>query len=122
MIGLEIGRILHIPGVVIWIGGLTIVTTVILPAVKKFKAAEECIEFFEMVESKFSVIAKIANRLGVSPGVLRRDLVAVRLVERRHLADRRGGDDHPGCVNARVADEALQGACGLESTATASTI
>ena len=61
MFGLEIGRILHIPGVVIWIGGLTIVTTVILPAVKKFKAAEERIEFFEMVESKFSVIAKIAS-------------------------------------------------------------
>lgn len=58
MIGLEIGKILHILGVVIWIGGLAMVTTVILPAVKKFKSAEERIEFFEIVESKFSLIAK----------------------------------------------------------------
>ncbi len=61
MIGLEIGKILHILSVVIWIGGLAMVTTVILPAVKKFKTAEERIEFFKMVESKFSVIAKIAS-------------------------------------------------------------
>ena len=61
MIGLEIGRILHILGVVIWIGGLAMVITVILPAVKKFKSAEERIEFFEMVENKFSLVAKIAS-------------------------------------------------------------
>ena len=61
MIGLDIGRILHILGVVFWIGGLAMVTLVILPAVKKFKSPEERIEFFELVESKFSSIAKIAS-------------------------------------------------------------
>ena len=61
MIGLDIGRILHILGVVFWIGGLAMVTTVILPAVKKFKSADEQIAFFEIVENKFSSIAKIAS-------------------------------------------------------------
>ena len=63
MIGLNIGRIIHILGVVFWIGGLAMVTTVIIPSVKKFKSAEEQIAFFEMIESKFSPIAKIASLL-----------------------------------------------------------
>jgi len=35
MIGLEIGRIIHILGVVFWIGGVAMITTIILPAIKK---------------------------------------------------------------------------------------
>jgi len=61
MIGLEIGRILHILGVVFWIGGLAFVTTIILPTIKKFKSAEEAIEFFEKVEQRFSIQVKIAS-------------------------------------------------------------
>jgi uncharacterized membrane protein len=61
VIGLDIGRILHILGVVFWIGGLAMVTLVILSAVKKFKSTEERIEFFELVEIKFSSIAKVAS-------------------------------------------------------------
>jgi uncharacterized membrane protein len=61
VIGLDIGRILHILGVVFWIGGLAMVTLVILPAVKKFKSPEERIAFFEVVESKFSSIAKVSS-------------------------------------------------------------
>ncbi len=61
MIGLEIGRVLHILGVVFWIGGVAFVTTIILPAVKKFKSAEEGIEFFEKVEHRFSLQAKITT-------------------------------------------------------------
>jgi len=61
MIGLEIGRVLHILGVVFWIGGVAFVTTIILPAIKKFKSAEEAIEFFEKVEHKFAIQVKIAS-------------------------------------------------------------
>ena len=35
MIGLEIGRVLHILGVVFWIGGVAFVATILLPAIKK---------------------------------------------------------------------------------------
>ena len=61
MIGLEIGRVLHILGVVFWIGGVAFVTTIILPAIKKFKSAEEGIEFFEKVEHRFALQAKITT-------------------------------------------------------------
>jgi uncharacterized membrane protein len=61
MIGLEIGRILHILGVVFWIGGVAMVTTIILPAVKKFKSLEEGIEFFEKVERKFQIQARVTT-------------------------------------------------------------
>ena len=61
MIGLEIGRILHILGVVVWIGGVAMVTTIILPAIKKFKSIEEGIEFFEKVEHKFQIQARVTT-------------------------------------------------------------
>ena len=61
MVGLEIGRILHILGVVFWIGGVAFVTTIILPAIKKFKSAEEAIEFFEKIEQRFSIQVKLAS-------------------------------------------------------------
>ncbi|RKY91457.1 MAG: hypothetical protein DRQ13_11405 [Ignavibacteriae bacterium] len=61
MIGLEIGRILHMLGVVFWIGGVAFVTTIILPTIKKFKSAEEAIEFFEKVEHRFAIQVKIAS-------------------------------------------------------------
>jgi uncharacterized membrane protein len=53
MFELEIGRVIHILGVVLWIGGVAMVTTIILPAVKKLKSPEERVEFFEKIESKF---------------------------------------------------------------------
>ena len=61
MIGLEIGRILHMLGVVFWIGGVAFVTTIILPIIKKFKSAKEAIEFFEKVEHRFAIQVKIAS-------------------------------------------------------------
>ena len=61
MIGLEIGRVLHILGVVFWIGGVAFVATILLPAIRKFKSAEEGIEFFEKVERKFQLQAKITS-------------------------------------------------------------
>lgn len=61
MIDLIIARIIHVIGIVIWIGGVALITTVILPAVKKFKSANERLEFFEKIEHKFSIQARIAT-------------------------------------------------------------
>ncbi len=61
MIGLEIGRIIHILGVVFWIGGVAMVTTIILPAIKKFKSPEDRVEFFEKVERRFQIQARITT-------------------------------------------------------------
>ena len=38
-------RVLHVLGVVLWIGGVAMVTTVLLPVIRKFKDPEERIAF-----------------------------------------------------------------------------
>jgi uncharacterized membrane protein len=54
-----IARVIHVLGVVIWIGGVAMVTTVLLPAIKKMQSNEEKISLFEKIESRFALQAKI---------------------------------------------------------------
>ncbi|MGB5288812.1 MAG: hypothetical protein WBN42_10010 [Ignavibacteriaceae bacterium] len=63
MYDLAIARILHIIGVVLWIGGVAFVTTVLLPTVRRFKAKEERIDFFEKVEHRFARQARLTTLL-----------------------------------------------------------
>jgi len=58
-----IARALHILGVVLWIGGVGFVTTVLLPAVRRMKTAEERVAFFEVVEQRFSGQARATTLL-----------------------------------------------------------
>ena len=46
--------VVHVIAIVLWIGGVAMVTSVILPAVRGFRNAQEQIEFFERVERKFA--------------------------------------------------------------------
>jgi len=63
MYDLNIARVIHILGVVLWIGGVAFVTTVLLPTVKSFKSKEERINFFEQAEHKFAKQARITTLL-----------------------------------------------------------
>lgn len=56
-------RIIHIVSIVLWIGGVSMVTTVIIPAVKRMRSKEEQIETFEKIEGKFSLQAKVTTVL-----------------------------------------------------------
>lgn len=58
-----IARALHVLGVVLWIGGVAMVTTVLLPAVRTFKSAEERVAFFERVEARFATQARWTTAL-----------------------------------------------------------
>jgi uncharacterized membrane protein len=58
---LAIVRVLHVLGVVIWIGGVGMVTAVVLPA--KYSSAEERARVFEAVESRFAWIARAMTLL-----------------------------------------------------------
>lgn len=49
-----LARALHVVGVVLWIGGVAMVTTVLLPAVRRMKASEERVAFFEAIERRFA--------------------------------------------------------------------
>jgi uncharacterized membrane protein len=49
-----VARALHVLGVVVWIGGVAMVTTVLLPATRRLKSAAERVEFFEQIEAGFA--------------------------------------------------------------------
>jgi len=56
-----IARVFHVLAVVLWIGGVAMVTTVIIPAIKKLSSKEDRINMFEQIEGKFAVQAKITT-------------------------------------------------------------
>ena len=47
-------RALHVVGVVLWIGGVAFVTTILLPAILRFKSPGERVAFFEEIEGRFA--------------------------------------------------------------------
>lgn len=64
-----LARALHVLGVVLWIGGVALVTTVLLPAVRRLKTPAERIEFFEAVERGFARQARITTLLAGLSGL-----------------------------------------------------
>lgn len=58
-----LSRALHVFGVVLWIGGVAFVTTVLLPAVRRLKAPEERVAFFEAIEGRFAWQARATTLL-----------------------------------------------------------
>ena len=58
-----IARALHVLAVVHWIGGVAMVTAVILPAVSRLAEPSRRQELFAMVERRFSVQAKVSVTL-----------------------------------------------------------
>jgi len=61
MTELTLARVIHVLGVVLWIGGVAFVTTVLLPATRRLKTPQERIEFFETVERGFAIQARITT-------------------------------------------------------------
>jgi len=58
----------HVLAIVLWIGGVAMVTTVLLPAVRRFKSAEERVAFFERVERRFAWQARGTTLLAGASG------------------------------------------------------
>ncbi|MCM4158280.1 hypothetical protein FHG64_11915 [Antarcticibacterium flavum] len=58
-----IARVIHVVAVVLWIGGVAMVTTVILPAVKRMMSREDMLNTFETIEGRFALQAKITTVL-----------------------------------------------------------
>src|SRR5687768_13406104 len=54
-------RVLHVLGVVLWIGGVAMVTIVLFPAMAQLKSAAERTEFFGRIESRFAPQARITT-------------------------------------------------------------
>jgi len=58
-----LARVLHVVGMVLWIGGVAFVTAVLLPAVKRMREPAERVEFFERVEAGFARQARVTTLL-----------------------------------------------------------
>ena len=56
-----LARALHVLGVVIWIGGVAMVTVVVLPAVRRGDVGPNCLVVFEAIERRFVWPARIAT-------------------------------------------------------------
>jgi uncharacterized membrane protein len=63
MEGAIVARVLHVLGVVLWIGGVAFVTAVLLPAVKRMREPAERVELFEKVEAGFARQARVTTLL-----------------------------------------------------------
>jgi uncharacterized membrane protein len=59
--GVVLARVLHVLGVVLWIGGVAMVTTVLLPGTRAMKSPAERVEWFEQVESRFAAQARVTT-------------------------------------------------------------
>jgi len=66
---LTLARIIHILAIVFWIGGVAMVTTVLLPAVRRFKSAEEQLGFFDTVERRFANQSRLSTLLAGLSGL-----------------------------------------------------
>lgn len=56
-----LSRVLHVLGVVFWIGGVAFVTTILLPSIREIKNTDNRLALFEQLEGKFGFQAKIAT-------------------------------------------------------------
>jgi uncharacterized membrane protein len=54
-------RVLHVLGVILWIGGVAMVTTVILPALGRMQSATEAMAFFERFRRRFAAQARFST-------------------------------------------------------------
>ena len=69
MDGLIAARILHVLGVVLWIGGVALVTTVLLPATKRMATPEARIRVFESIERRFAAQARVTTLVTGASGL-----------------------------------------------------
>lgn len=79
---MAIARAIHVLAVVIWIGGVGMVTTVLLPLVRRSPGGKERLAFFESIERRFIWQARIATLLVAASGFY--------MVDRADLWDRFG--------------------------------
>jgi uncharacterized membrane protein len=58
MTGLAVARALHVLAIVVWIGGVAMVTLVLLPAIRRGAFGPNVHEAFQAVESRFAWVAR----------------------------------------------------------------
>jgi len=80
MDSLALARTLHVVAVVIWIGGLSIVTTALLPAIRRGELGADWLQAFQAIERRFVWQARVAVLLVGGTGLY--------MIEKADLWDR----------------------------------
>lgn len=65
---LALARAVHVLAVVLWIGGVAMVTTVLLPAIRRLSLSENPVVLFERVERRFAFQARILTVVAAASG------------------------------------------------------
>lgn len=68
MPSIVLARVVHVLGVVLWIGGVAFVTTVLIPAIRKLPSGAERLQLFQQLEGRFAAQARIATLLTGASG------------------------------------------------------
>lgn len=68
-------RVVHVLGVVLWIGGVAMVTTVLLPSLRRMDSADDAITLFDRLETRFALQAKFAVLLTGASGFYMLDYI-----------------------------------------------
>lgn len=53
-----LARVIHVLCVILWIGGVAMITTVLLPVTANIQSADKKIEFFERIKNRFAAQAR----------------------------------------------------------------
>lgn len=56
-----VARVIHVISIVLWIGGVAMVTLVLLPAIKRLIEPEQRIDFFEKIEGSFAWQSRVTT-------------------------------------------------------------
>ena len=65
---MTIMRAVHVLAVVHWIGGVSLVTLVLLPGISRAVPVEQRLALFEMIEGRFGAQAKLSTVLAAVSG------------------------------------------------------
>lgn len=68
MTALALARVLHVLAVVLWIGGVGMVTTVLLPTIRKAHLPAERFEAFHKLEARFARQARVTTVIAGASG------------------------------------------------------
>lgn len=63
-----LARVIHILAIVLWIGGVAMVTTVIIPSIRAMRSKEEQRDAFKRIEHRFAKQARITTLLTALSG------------------------------------------------------
>ncbi|MFO0996471.1 MAG: hypothetical protein U1F33_07270 [Alphaproteobacteria bacterium] len=64
-----LARAVHVLAIVLWIGGVAMVTLVLLPGIRRLKSPAERIAFFEAIEGRFARQSRVTTLIAGASGL-----------------------------------------------------